>query len=136
MSDKFFLDTNTLIYAYSSDEPSKKDAIHNIINLDCEILLSTQVINEFINVMHKKRKVPLHELIITINELAENFTIAHISMRTIQQALHISQKYHYSYFDSLILSSALESDCSKLYSEDMHHLQLIENKLTIVNPFL
>jgi predicted nucleic acid-binding protein len=40
-----------------------------------------------------------------------------------------------SYWDSLIISSALESGCKILYTEDMHHNQIIEGKLKIINPF-
>ncbi|MEI6154767.1 MAG: DNA-binding protein, partial [Deltaproteobacteria bacterium] len=44
-------------------------------------------------------------------------------------------KYQYSYYDSLIISSALEKKCQILYSEDMQDGQTIEKTLKIVNPF-
>jgi len=50
--------------------------------------------------------------------------------------LLIKEKYHYSWWDSLILTSALENNCKIVYSEDMQHGQIIENTLKIVNPFL
>lgn len=43
--------------------------------------------------------------------------------------------YVFSYWDSLVISSALESGCSILYSEDMQNGQVINKKLTIKNPF-
>ena len=43
--------------------------------------------------------------------------------------------YAFSYWDSLVISSALESGCSILYSEDMQNGQVINKKLTIKNPF-
>ena len=49
-------------------------------------------------------------------------------------ACDIRDEYNISYYDSLILSSAINLKCSILYSEDMQHNQKIEN-LTIVNPF-
>jgi predicted nucleic acid-binding protein len=48
----------------------------------------------------------------------------------------IAEKYRYSFYDSLIISAALSSGCKILFSEDLHHGQLIEGKLKIVNPFL
>lgn len=135
MNDKIFLDTNILIYAYSTDEPGKKHAIDKIIKNAQDIVISTQVLNEFINVMSKKRKVSFDQLAITIDELSMHFSIIQITIHTIGLALKIAQKYRYSYFDSLILSSALEHNCSILYTEDMHHHQLIEKKLRIENPF-
>jgi len=50
--------------------------------------------------------------------------------------LLIKDKYKYSYYDCLIISTALLNNCDTLYSEDMQHGQLIENKLEIINPFI
>jgi len=45
-------------------------------------------------------------------------------------------KYQYSFWDSLMLASALENGCSVIYSEDMQHEQIIGKKLKIINPFV
>ncbi len=45
-------------------------------------------------------------------------------------------KYQYSYYDSLIIAAALDSNCTILYSEDLKHNHIIENTLTILNPFI
>jgi len=63
------------------------------------------------------------------------FNVAILNVETVINALKIKQKYQYSYYDSLIISTALQNDCNILYSEDMHNHHLIENKLTIINPF-
>jgi len=63
-------------------------------------------------------------------------SITIISNDTIDSALNLSFKYKYSYYDSLILSSALENSCKIIYSEDFQDNQLIENKLKIINPFI
>ena len=41
-----------------------------------------------------------------------------------------------SYWDSLIIAAALEAGCATLYTEDMQHRQIIENRLTLVHPFV
>ena len=41
-----------------------------------------------------------------------------------------------AYWDSIIVASALENRCSILYTEDMQHGQVVDQRLTIVNPFL
>jgi len=56
-------------------------------------------------------------------------------MNTIQKAFIIKEKYGYNYWDCLILSSALESSCKEIFSEDMHDGQLIEDTLRIINIF-
>jgi predicted nucleic acid-binding protein len=51
------------------------------------------------------------------------------------RSVDIMNKYDFQLFDSIIISSALESGCSLLYSEDMNDEQIIEKQLKIVNPF-
>jgi len=55
---------------------------------------------------------------------------------TIQKTMDLVRKYNFQIFDALIVCSALDANCSILYSEDMQHNMKIENKLSIVNPFL
>jgi predicted nucleic acid-binding protein len=35
----------------------------------------------------------------------------------------------------LIIAAALEAGCATLYSEDLQHGQVIDQRLTIINPF-
>lgn len=63
------------------------------------------------------------------------FQITVMSGGTIAIALEIMTKYQLSWWDSLILAAALEGSCSVVYSEDMQAGQVIEDRLTIVNPF-
>jgi len=55
--------------------------------------------------------------------------------RQIQKAISIKEKYQMQWYDSLIIGSALQANCTILYSEDMHHGFIIEDSLSIVNPF-
>jgi predicted nucleic acid-binding protein len=52
------------------------------------------------------------------------------------KAIEIHFSYHFSFYDSLIIAAALQSNCATLYSEDLQHGQAIEGKLNIVNPFI
>ena len=61
--------------------------------------------------------------------------IVDFSFSTQRNALGIKKKYHFQYYDSLILATAIENNCSIVYSEDMQHNQSIENKIKIINPF-
>ncbi|MGZ3871838.1 MAG: PIN domain-containing protein [Mucilaginibacter sp.] len=58
-----------------------------------------------------------------------------VSESMLRSALDIMPKYDLQLFDSIIISSALESGCSILYSEDMNNGQIIETTVKIVNPF-
>lgn len=136
MPDKVFLDSNILIYAYSIDEPKKQKMVQDLLNKHEIIIISTQTINEFINVTVKKKMLNNAQVASVVNELFSVFVIELINQDTIKKALELVDKYHYSYFDSLMLSSAIVSSCATLYSEDMHHEHIVEGKLKIVNPFL
>ncbi|AKV65343.1 PIN domain-containing protein [Microcystis panniformis] len=134
MPDKVFIDTNVLICGYSEDEPDKRQRA-----IDCvrsgEAWISTQVLNETINVLKRKFSLSYSQIRDAVQELSEGFPIVLVSVNTIEMALNLAERYQYSYFDSLILASALEAGCQILYSEDLQDGQRIENQLMIVNPF-
>ncbi|NJP12010.1 MAG: PIN domain-containing protein [Leptolyngbyaceae cyanobacterium RU_5_1] len=67
--------------------------------------------------------------------MTATFSVTEIDVLKVIQALEVNLKYGYSYWDSLIIATALLNDCSVFYSEDMQHNQLIENKTRIVNPY-
>jgi predicted nucleic acid-binding protein len=48
----------------------------------------------------------------------------------------IIEKYDLQLFDAIIVSAALQAGCTILYSKDMHHGLVINNTLTIINPFI
>lgn len=134
MSDRVFLDTNILIYGYSQDEPDKQQCAINCVQSD-EVWISTQVLNETINVLRRKFTLEYARIRAVVAELTEKFKIAIVSVTTVESALNIAERYHYSYFDSLIVASALEVGCQILYSEDLQDGQQIDNQLTVINPF-
>jgi predicted nucleic acid-binding protein len=49
--------------------------------------------------------------------------------------MKIEVLYGFSFWDSMIVASALDNHCSVLYSEDFQHNQIIEGRLQIINPF-
>jgi len=134
MKDKAFLDSNVLVYLYSEDELEKQDIVNNIID-KFECIISTQTLNEFCNVCIKKLKKTVSEIIEALNEIKGSCRLEIVDDSVIEQALLLHKKYFYSYFDSLMLSSALKYDCVVIFSEDMQNGQIIENTLKIVNPF-
>jgi predicted nucleic acid-binding protein len=63
------------------------------------------------------------------------FEFVPVDESTIKKALQIKKTTRYSFWDSLVIASSLENNCSVLYSEDMQKGHLIDEKLTIINPF-
>ncbi len=133
--ENFFIDTNILIY-FVKDSTGKAELIDTILLNNSENYISTQVANEFCNVALKKLNFSTGELIFSLENFAQIFNIYTVNISTIKKALKIKEKYAYSYYDSVIIASALQTNCSTLYTEDMHHGQIIDNRLTIINPFI
>ena len=134
MKGRIFLDTNIILYSYSKTELEKSEVANSLI-FETKNLISNQVTNETINILYKKYNLTSQQIEDVILELDDNFEICNFTIKTQVKALRIKEKYKYQYYDSLIIATALESGCSILYSEDMQHNQIIENKLTIINPF-
>lgn len=127
-----FLDTNVLIYILSDDKPKRETAISLIKN---NPFISIQVINEFCNVCKKKMGFSYSEIQTIILQLLPQIHLTQLNKLTILKALDIGERYKYSYYDSLILASAIEANCNIVYSEDFQHHQKINNCLLVVNPF-
>jgi len=131
---KIFLDTNVLIYAYSNTESEKKALVLPLLE-DEWVCLSTQVINEFVWVMNKKFGVPMDSLRYIVKNLFGLYHMSVITDTTITKAMDMSSRLKFPYWDSLIVASALEAGCDILYTEDLQHGQIIDNRLTVRNPF-
>jgi predicted nucleic acid-binding protein len=135
MRDRVFIDTNILIY-FISDDLKKKIKAKEILFSEGEPVLSSQVINEFINACLIKNLLKLDGVILLSAKFMEALEFALIKEATIKKALQIQKAHKYSYWDCLIIASALENNCSTLYTEDMQDGHVIENRLKIVNPFV
>jgi predicted nucleic acid-binding protein len=136
-SDRNFVDTNIFVYAHLDNELEKygkaKFLFENIL-MGKKVIISVQVVNEFYSAM-SRYKYSHGEIVKFVSEISVRANIRNISFDTSKKAFYIRDKYQYSWWDSLVLASALENDCKIIYSEDMQDGQIIENTLKIVNPF-
>jgi predicted nucleic acid-binding protein len=131
-----FFDTNILVYRVYGTAEQKQNVLRVLQNLSSSAIVSKQVLKEFTNVSIKKK---LHksqeELKLHLSKTTDSFNVSEITLETIFEALDLIEQYHYSFYDSLIIATALENKCNILYSEDMQHGQIIRKKLKIINPF-
>jgi predicted nucleic acid-binding protein len=131
---KSFLDTNILIYSFSKDDKVKrKEAIKQINHYDR--VISTQVLTEFCNICIRKLMMDPLKVEYSVNEILSNCNLTIVDLDTIKLGLYIQKKYHFSYYDSLMIASSLETKCELLLSEDMADGQIIEKSLTLCNIF-
>lgn len=134
-ADSVFLDSNILIYCYTNTEKGKQQKAFQVIDNSPHLFVSTQVLQGFCNVAHKKFSPQDIDLEIALSEIESMVCIHGNSIDTVRKANTVKNKYNYSFYDSLIIAAALDCDCNILYSEDMQDGQVIENRLKIVNPF-
>ena len=138
MRDNAFIDTNILVYAKLAEdnESNKNKAANELLkNTENEFIISVQVLNEFSNVL-LRHKIADKIVQRTVEEIIKGCVVVPIDLNTVLNVWEIKKKYGFSYWDSMIVSSALESRCTVLYSEDMQNGQIVEKQLKIINPFL
>ena len=139
MKDRFFLDTNILVYSFDGNDPVKMQIAKDIITdgLSAGIgVISYQVVQEFLNVATKKFTIFLkHDDLLTYSKKVF-FPMLKIysSQELFENALDVKNRWKFSFYDSLIVAAALECNCKILYSEDLQDGQKVYS-LEIVNPF-
>ena len=131
---KYFLDSNVCIYAFSTFEIDKQNIA--LALLENKFVVSPQVIIETYNTLKRKKIVLPTQLDLVVNMFLNTAIVQAIDNNIITNGLFVKNKYQFSFLDSLIVASALKAGCTVLYSEDMHQGLVIENSLTIINPFI
>lgn len=133
MKGRIFLDSNILLYCYAQDEPIKQKMALDVAQQPLTVV-STQVLKEVTNIL--KRKVGLSWTLIEqiIDEIVLNNELHSVHLSTLRKAIFIANRYQLQWFDSIIIASALEANCTYLLSEDLQHGLKIET-LHIQNPF-
>jgi predicted nucleic acid-binding protein len=131
------IDTNLWVYLYAKNPDNKYRKVRELIDNNFDsIIISTQILGELYNVLTKKKLIDREAAKQIILENSLNFQVVEIDLIKVVTALDINSRYGYSYWDSLVIATALNSDCSIIYSEDMQHNQFIENQTRIINPLL
>ena len=139
MNDRIFIDTNVLVYLFDNDSPDKQKRAEEILSDSSKrgkISISTQVIQEFYVVVTKKLDRPLapDQAYKAVQEIS-SFSVVQIDTELIFFAIQMSQNNKISFWDSLIIQSAISGGAKKLYSEDLQQGRSFGN-LEIENPFL
>ena len=139
MPAEFFLDTNVLVYTFDRRAPEKQARARDLVERALrtgEGTVSSQVVQEFLNVALRKfeRSFSNEEALRYLREVLDPLCSVFPSISLYETALSLHRRWRFSFYDSLIVAAALESNCKVLYSEDLQDGQEIES-LTVVNPF-
>ena len=133
MHDKVFIDTNIILYAISTQDADKRSIATPIILGDATI--SAQVINEVSVNLIKKLKFNENMIQKFVDSSYHRYNVVELTRNVFIRASELREKYNFSYYDSIIVSAAIIANCNILYSEDMQHELIVENRLQIINPF-
>jgi len=131
-----FIDTNIWLYAFiEGDDPGKSARTKSLIETRSAVIVSTQVINEVCVNLIKKAQFSEPQVQQLIESFYAKYMVVELSKPLLLKASALREQYAFSFWDSIIVSSALHADASVLYSEDMQDGLVIENRVRIINPF-
>jgi predicted nucleic acid-binding protein len=127
-----FLDTNVLVYIATGDL-EKAERSEKLLRDGATI--SVQVLNELANVGRRKMALSWPEVQTLLGTVGLLVTVVPVSIETHKTGLRLAERYGCAMYDSMIIAAALLAGCARLWSEDMHDGLVVEDRLTIRNPF-
>ena len=126
-----FLDTNILVYLASADI-GRAERAEKLIAAGG--VISVQVLNELTNVGRRKMRLSWAEMHDFLALVRTFLSVEPITVETHETGLALAERYGLSVYDAMIVASAVLSDCTTLWSEDMQHGVVIDG-VRIMNPF-
>lgn len=130
-----FLDTNVLVYLFDADAPAKQAIARELVAAG-RLVLSSQVLSEFYVTVTRKLARPLDAARASraVTDLCA-LPVRDVTANLVQAAIRRCAATPLSYWDALIVETALEAGATTLLTEDLQHGQLI-GTLRVHNPFL
>jgi predicted nucleic acid-binding protein len=137
MADKYFVDTNILIYAHDRSTGIKHEHARQLIEhlwTTGQGVLSTQVLQELcVNLRRKgSHPLPLDE----VRRLIQDYLSWEVVVNTpeaVLQALELEIRHKISFWDALVLQAAEQAGAAVLYSEDLAAGQRY-GAVQVINP--
>lgn len=139
MSVEAFFDSNIFIYTFDNIALQKQQIAQEIVKKALRNRsggISYQVVQEVLNVLTCKlpQSMDVNDATRYLTNTLEPLWRVQPSAELFRSGLAIQARYHYGFYDALIVAAALSIGCTRLYSEDLQHGQQI-GQLTIENPF-
>ncbi|SRR6266536_886991 len=137
---RHFLDTNIFVYTFDLQAPKKARRAENLIAESLATgagMISYQVAQEFVAAARKPFQTPMSfdQIERYWHTTLQPLLSVHSSPALFIRALDLARRDQLSWYDSLIVSAALQGGCKILYSEDLQHGRRFGD-LIVQNPFL
>ena len=137
MSAEDFLDTNIFVYMFDGSDDYKRQRAEELVQRSLSRgtgCISYQVVQETLNVATRKLGFAEDDSRTLLTRILAPLWTVHPSAALYERGLEVRSRYRFSFYDSIIVAGAIESGCTRLYTEDLQHGQRVES-LTIENPF-
>lgn len=137
MSDRYFVDTNILMYAHDSSAGTKHERARAVVEELWRArsgVVSTQVLQELCVNLRRKAGRPID--LKTAREIITDYLAWNVHVNTgesILEALELEKRHRISFWDALIIQAAEASGAAVLYSEDLSEGQ-VYGAVRVVNP--
>jgi predicted nucleic acid-binding protein len=137
MSDRYFVDTNILMYAHDASAGTKHDRAKAVIEELWRArsgVVSTQILQELCVSLRRQAARPVD--LKTAREIVTDYLSWGVHVNTgesILEALELEERYRISFWDALVIQAAEASGAAILYSEDLSDGQMY-GTVRVVNP--
>lgn len=138
MSGADFIDSNVLVYAYDSQNPTKQKIGQSVIRKAIlgEGMISTQVLGEFAaTFLHKTSPRKHPEEILAMLDVLRPISLVNLDGDAIWRAVEAHAEYGIHIYDGMIVAAAERGGCKRILSEDLNPGQKYFN-IEVANPFL
>ena len=127
-----FIDTNVLVYAQGTG--AKSETARQVVLAGG--VISVQVLNEFAAVLRRKFRLEWEAVADALGDArAALGPVRPLDVEVHSRAVALARSHDFSFYDALIVASALGAGCDRLLTEDLQSGRRIAG-MTIVNPFV
>jgi predicted nucleic acid-binding protein len=139
MTDRVFVDTNVLVYAYDRSEPDKQQMALQVLNqlhATHSGVISTQVLSEFFVTVTRKLKPQLspEDAYERIKNYVQAWETVDMTAAIILEAARGVRDHQFSFWDAQIWAAARLNQITVIFSEDFNVGSTIDG-IEFVNPF-
>ncbi|MDD5369637.1 MAG: PIN domain-containing protein [Anaerolineaceae bacterium] len=134
-----FVDTNILVYAHDLSAGKKYQKSQQLIRRLWENgkgCLSVQVLQEFYVTITRKVAAPLH--LEEAEAVVRDYSFWRIHAPTAEDvlgAIDIQRQHQLSFWDAMVIHSAIQSGCGLVWSEDLNSGQEY-GEVLVKNPYI
>ena len=134
-----FVDTNVLLYAYDGSAGQRHDVAATLVGrlgARRKAAISIQVLQEFyVNATRKIAQPLSHDLAVERLRVLSRWPVHAPTTGDVLAAARLRHDAQLSFWDAMIVRSAVVLGCAVLWSEDLTHDQSIEG-VRVRDPFL